>query len=71
MTDMPSRGSRVSEAESFTMLMEALRRAEECARQLAHHRGDLRWIKIARLYNDNQKMAARLIAASIHRPGAA
>jgi hypothetical protein len=65
MTDLPSRGSRMAENESFAMLMDSLRRAEECARQLAHHRGDLRWIKVARSYHENQVLVSRLIASSL------
>ena len=39
-----------SEGEIFRMMQDCLSKLEGCCRQMAHKRGDTRWLALARMY---------------------
>lgn len=59
-TDFPGRGTKMSEADLLGMFIQNMRHAEEAARGLAVMRGDLRWVRVARLIGDARDKAIDL-----------
>jgi hypothetical protein len=49
-----------TEGEVFRKLAECHKQAEGCCRQLAHLRGDTRWLTLARIYEGLQQKAKAL-----------
>ncbi len=67
-TDFPGRGTKMSEVDLLGMFIENMRHAEECARGMAVMRGDLRWVRVARVIGEARdkaiEMASRKIVAN-------
>jgi len=45
----------LTEFEIMQKLQECLKEAEGCCRQMAHWRGDPKWLRVAAVYADQQK----------------
>lgn len=52
--------NELSEKEVYTRLIESVRVAEECCRQLAHLRGDIRWLRVSGLFNTAREKVTAL-----------
>jgi hypothetical protein len=58
-----------TEGEVFRKLAECHKQAEGCCRQLAHLRGDSRWLMLARIYEGLQGKARALETRRTGLPG--
>lgn len=52
--------NEVSERELYIMLLDGIAKAREAARGLGHKRGDMRWIKVAGMFDQLQDNGKKL-----------
>lgn len=59
----------LTEGEILRKLAEANKQAEGCCRQMAHWRGDTRWLKVGEIYAGMTRKASALATRRTGRAG--
>lgn len=60
MRDNVALMSDLSESEIYLKLLDSIRKAEGCSTQMAFHRGDVRWTKIATKFHEMLTLVTKL-----------